>query len=638
MKTTPYFQNFNRLSSQILLRVSFFGAVIVFIATILSYYNVYSNSKEKNIQYLQQYMQVRSRHENKVFSETTKRLDFFRDAFMDLYLSDIDFTKDDFWRLYEVDKDGAIRMKKRFFDGHTDQNLGKQWGVTSFIGNNQSVASPDFQRRLLISYILVNRYGPAWWPEGGLHVSFPENAITVFSPVSPWGLEARPDLPMNELGTIKATLQSTNPDRTPVWTSLYYDETAEQWTITYELPVDYKGRHLCNPSMDVSLKEIMDRLVSEHPAGAYNFIMSSNGDLIASPRALSEEQKWKGMLSRDKIEEPDILRMYSMLHGAVTRQEKDIYVIDDTEGDSYFLSFHIPGPDWWFVMVYPKSIVFAEAHQASRIVLLLGLLLFVMYYLVIYLVINRQVRAPLQRMLKAVSLVARNRHEELVENPELLPVKSKNEIGQLARAFLDMSRHVHEVNQSLENRVESRTRELEQANAQLRNLSLLDGLTGIHNRRSFDRDIAIVFNQAKQGVEFFSLMLIDLDKFKHYNDKYGHTAGDRALQNISKQIARTIRNEDRVYRYGGEELAVIFNSADKDTAQRLGQRIQDAIRKLAMPHIHSAHEVVTISAGITSFSNEYDSYIEMINAVDALLYEAKSRGGNTLVTDTPDTE
>ena len=243
---------------------------------------------------------------------------------MKLYLSDIAFTDEDFWELYFVDEQGATRMKKEYFDGRMDDRLGWQWGISSFIGNNQPLDSNDLKRRLMIAYTLVNRYGPAWEAVGKLHVSYPENAIMLFYPDEPWGLLAKADLPMNELGTIRATMQSDNPEREPVWTGLYYDETANTWSITYELPVDYKGRHLFNPSFDVELETVMNRLTTDHPEGGYNFIIRNDGALVAYPKELNEDLKWKGQISLDDIDNPDIVRMYHTIKNAVAEPYKGL--------------------------------------------------------------------------------------------------------------------------------------------------------------------------------------------------------------------------------------------------------------------------------------------------------------------------
>ncbi len=618
-----------RLSRQILWKVLILGTIIVTVATVFCYFLVYDQSKEQTLSSLRQYLLERRDQENQTFLAAYDRLQFFREEFMRLYNSDIDFSDDDFWRVYFVDKDGAVRMKEEFFKQGYDPKLGRTWGVTSFIGKNQSVESHEFKRRLLLAYLLVNRYGPAWTSSGILHVTYPENAITIFSPDDPWGLNAKADLPMNELGTIKATLKSENPERKPVWTGLYYDETAGKWTITFEMPADLEWRHLINASMDVSLESIMRRIEADHPEGAYNFIVSKNGYLIAHPGKLKDELKQKGQISLEKLNDPDLTRMF----GELTRQtgaKDDVLVVEDKEGGNYLLAASLAGPDWWFVMVYPKALISKAARQTSNIVLFLGFSLFVLYYFAVYLVIYKEVRIPLRRLQNAVSLVAAGEYEAVIKSPASLPLERPNEIGKLAGLFLDMCKEVSGVNANLHRLVEERTHELEDANAKLRDLSLLDGLTGMRNRRSFDRDIARVFSQAQNGQGTFSLLLADVDYFKNYNDRYGHTAGDEALRTVADAIAAAIRAGDRVYRYGGEEIAVIFDNATQESALQSGARILEAVRNRAIVHEGSPHGVLTLSAGVAAYDPSFTAAIALINAADANLYQAKAGGRNQL--------
>lgn len=624
--TSPH----QRLSREILLRVLFLGIIIVTVATITCYYLVYNQNRSDFLTYLRHYMRERQQLENQTFIEAYDRLTFFRDEFMKLYLSDLDFSDDEFWERYFVDEYGATRMKEEFFHEGYSPFLGRRWGLSSFIGNNQSVESHELKRRLLLANMLVSRYGPAWKSIGVLHATFPENMITIYYPEDPWGLNAKPDLPMNELSTIEATLQSKNPERKPVWTGLYYDETANKWTITLEIPVDYQGRHLINPSMDVQLESIMRRLESETPANVYNCIFSKNGYLVAHPGELKNELKREGQLSLEKIGDPDLLRMYQLIQNNARTSHDEVSAVEDKEGKNYLIYASLAGPEWWYVSVFPNTIIEREAHQTSRIVLIFGFSLFLLYYIVVILVISSKVRSPLQRLQRAVALVAKGEYREVIQSPELLPLEQKNEIGQLAGMFLDMCEDVNDVHTNLQNIVASRTQELEQANAKLRELSLLDGLTGIHNRRSFDRDIERVFHQAASGVESFVLMLADVDNFKDYNDMYGHTAGDEALRAIAEVIAANIRKDDRVYRYGGEEIAVIFNNVGEESARRTGERIIEAVRELGVEHKGSPHRVITLSAGLVEHDGRFAAVTDMVNAADASLYEAKAAGKNRL--------
>ena len=623
-----------RLSRQIFSRMLLWGVAIVAVATVISYYQVFHQSKETTLAYLRQYMAERQQQENATFSVASQELAFFREEFLRLYQSDVDFTEQDFWAVYARDKDGAVRMKEDRFAESFHAALGRNWGMTSFIGNNQSVASADFRRRLLLSAVLVNRYGPAWRATGMLHVSFPENALTIFSPDDPWGLKARPDLPMNELGTIKATLQTENPERTPVWTGLHFDETAANWTITFELPVVKDGRHLVNPSLDVSLASIMGRLETEHPQGAENFIVSKNGYLIAHPGTLKQELQRQGQLSLEKLGNPDLSRRFALLTADVPPDSADVAVVEDKDGGALLLVAPLAGPDWWFVMAFPEALIAREAHKASRVVLLLGLSLFVLYSLGLHVIIARQVRLPLERLQKAVGLVGEGRYRQVIGTPEALPMEQRNEIGQLAGSFLDMCREVEDANDNLHHIVEGRTRELEEANAKLRQLSLLDPLTGIHNRRSFDRDLARVFAQARGGVDSFCLLLLDLDEFKRYNDAYGHVAGDEALRRIASALAAKLRTGDRVYRYSGEELAVICNNADLDSAGQASQSLLQAVRDLDIPHAGSPCGVVTVSGGLAAWSPDFPDPAAMVDAADRNLYRAKAAGRDCLHSDT----
>jgi diguanylate cyclase (GGDEF)-like protein len=183
----------------------------------------------------------------------------------------------------------------------------------------------------------------------------------------------------------------------------------------------------------------------------------------------------------------------------------------------------------------------------------------------------------------------------------------------------------------LEKKVKQRTYELESANRKLEELSLLDGLTGVHNRRSFDRDLAKVWQESKQGLGTFSLLMADVDHFKLYNDTYGHVAGDEALKSIASVLKESIRDEDRVYRYGGEEFAIIFNNHDFNSIDNTFTRIQNEINNLNIEHKESEFSVVTISAGICAFNMSTKSEEELIKQTDIHLYKAKDLGRNQLI-------
>lgn len=220
--------------------------------------------------------------------------------------------------------------------------------------------------------------------------------------------------------------------------------------------------------------------------------------------------------------------------------------------------------------------------------------------------------------------------ERLAEEEIKLPMELKNEIGLLSRSFVDMAINIKNSKENLEGIVEERTKALEKANNDLMKLSLLDGLTGIHNRRAFDKSINDIFLEAKKKLGTFSVMMIDIDFFKNYNDSYGHAEGDEIIKKVANTLKDNIRKEDRVFRYGGEEFIVIFNNLYISIAKEVGEDVIKVIQNLNIPHEKSPYCFITISAGITAYNNTFNSPEEIIKAADEKLYMAKGKGRNCL--------
>lgn len=155
-----------------------------------------------------------------------------------------------------------------------------------------------------------------------------------------------------------------------------------------------------------------------------------------------------------------------------------------------------------------------------------------------------------------------------------------------------------------------------------------DGLTGIANRRSFDQRIVADWADAVANRRSISLLMIDIDHFKPYNDTLGHQRGDDCLKRIAKIIERSIRREtDLVARYGGEEFAVVLPGAGAKSAQGVADRILQAIRTEAIDHPGVADSThVTLSVGISSRSKTCDTPEALIAEADAALYLAKRSG------------
>lgn len=173
--------------------------------------------------------------------------------------------------------------------------------------------------------------------------------------------------------------------------------------------------------------------------------------------------------------------------------------------------------------------------------------------------------------------------------------------------------------------------ELQQANLELRRIANIDSLTQIANRRCFDETLEQEWQRLKREQQPLSLILCDIDYFKHYNDRYGHLAGDTCLQQVAQAISRCInRPADMVARYGGEEFAILLPATDQEGAVTIVKDIQTALAALQVPHAAShVADHVTLSLGIACFTPINCSCQQLIAAADVALYQAKAAGRNT---------
>ena len=171
------------------------------------------------------------------------------------------------------------------------------------------------------------------------------------------------------------------------------------------------------------------------------------------------------------------------------------------------------------------------------------------------------------------------------------------------------------------------------AQTALQELANHDGLTGIANRRAFDETLKLEWRRTMREVQPLSLLMVDVDRFKHYNDSYGHLAGDECLKKVAGAMSDEMqRASDVVARYGGEEFAVILPNSALDGAIVVAERLRAAVEKLGIVFTNSELGHVTVSIGVASVtpSAAGDSW-QLISTADAALYRAKASGRNRAV-------
>jgi len=220
-------------------------------------------------------------------------------------------------------------------------------------------------------------------------------------------------------------------------------------------------------------------------------------------------------------------------------------------------------------------------------------------------------------------------------NKRLAIAKDPTQIKQIVEALVESTREMHETNKALESRLNSSKHEisnLQESLEAIRTESLTDPLTSLGNRKFFDRALEAAVEHAHASGEPLSLLMIDIDHFKSFNDNYGHLTGDQVLRLVAMALKASIKGQDITARYGGEEFAIIL----PNTALRQALAVADNIRRAVMSKQlkkKSTGEIlgrVTISAGVSILQPNDDIHM-LIDRADACLYAAKRNGRNRVI-------
>ncbi len=200
----------------------------------------------------------------------------------------------------------------------------------------------------------------------------------------------------------------------------------------------------------------------------------------------------------------------------------------------------------------------------------------------------------------------------------------RNESEESNRLLLESQ---YQATTNLENLVSERTKSLGEANRELERMSMQDSLTQVHNRRSFDKLMDGKWREHLRSRQPLSLIMLDIDFFKQYNDTYGHPAGDDCLVKIANALQTVLRRpSDILARYGGEEFVAVI-AANEEIALNIANKLKMAVDNLELEHSASTKGVISISQGlITRTPTAGDSVDEMIKLADLALYESKSHG------------
>ncbi|MEE2730607.1 MAG: diguanylate cyclase [Pseudomonadota bacterium] len=625
------------LATLTLLQMGIRVSLVVLAVTILSYWHIVRTLESQTVDKLSKYIVERAQRESAVFELAESSQQVLKDIFLRAWEHARESAHEDYPKYFVTGDDGAVRTRKQWFtDGFNEQGL-PTGSISGFVSPSAPVAEAPFRARLVLSYLLLERYGASYRNQfANLYVHMPENVNLVYWPGFPWGLEAQADLDMTVEEWMYIAFQQHNPQRETRWTGLYYDPTAKDWMVSCETPVDWQGQHLVTIGHDILLMKLFNRVFSDHLAGAYNFIVRADGRIIAHPNKQPELYAAKGELNVQDLQDPVLADLYQRLQEQVRQPQQSDPIFYHPASDAFIAHAPIQGPDWWFVTVYPKSLLSDSAKSTAQFILLLSVISLLVELVMLYLVMRRQVIEPLSHFVTA----SRRLGEGAFTAKDRLPIQRQDEIGLMARTFRAMGERIANYHQDLEQAVEDRTRQLktitnqlQKANAELELMTYTDALTQVANKRRFDDSLQQEWNRAARNQTPLGLMILDIDYFKRYNDTYGHVQGDECLRQVASAVKQWAnRSGELVARIGGEEFSVLQPNVSIEALKASARHVLEAIRALAIEHSDSeVSDRVTVSVGIAiCIPGPGQSAIELVTAADDALYRAKSLGRDRL--------
>ncbi|MUG97187.1 HAMP domain-containing protein [Scytonema sp. UIC 10036] len=424
----------------------------------ISYFHLMSTLESQTREQLQKYVLERGKREESLFTLAEDNHKILKQALLKRLeqLGNQD-PREGFNQLFYLWSDGTWR---NFLENQPVKQFDSEQYPSVFIGK-QVPNTADIRRRMLVFYELTKSYGPAWKNRFvDTYIMGPENFVANYWPTVPWGIEAQADLFMPKEEYFYVSDKKHNPARETVWTGLYFDTVPKLWMVSVETPVDDRlGNHIATIGHDIILNELMERTVNDHLHGTYNLIFRSDGRLIVHPDYMPQIQKKLGQFNILESGDANLLRVYH----AVKTSRSQTLVIDNSKDNEYLAVTRLNGPDWYFVTVYPKSLLSEIAANNARFVLNVGLIALLLEILLLFSVLYKQVTIPLNKLLIATDRVSDGNFD--ID----LNTKLPNELGHLATSFTSMANQLHESfllleknNEELEVRVQHRTAELSQ--------------------------------------------------------------------------------------------------------------------------------------------------------------------------------
>jgi PAS domain S-box-containing protein len=374
----------SRLAFRILVQIGLVLAVVIAGVTWLSYQRTVGSMREEVLDNLRVNIQTRAAFDSVAFVQAQDNTAALRDEYLRrLRLAAKEDLRAEFDAWFVRYPDGLVRVRPERDDFRHFPSIYIRAPVA---------LTPELRRQVVVAFRLLREWGPVMTQRFySAYIDLPGLSLIMYSPSVNWGKEADPTTNNMDYPPVQNSSPAKNPQRKNLWTEVYFDDKAHIWMLSTLTPMD-QGAWIGTASQDIAVDDLIRRTTNEFTPGTYNLIMDRNGLLVAHPAMMDSIQKSAGNLDIAKLGDPFLQGVFQKAQGVTGAAEVHL----SPDGKHYLGIARIQGPDWYFVTVYPKSLVEGKSLESARIILLGGVAGLVLELVLLAWIIRRQVAAPLQ--------------------------------------------------------------------------------------------------------------------------------------------------------------------------------------------------------------------------------------------------
>jgi len=375
----------------------------------------------------------------------------------------------------------------------------------------------------------------------------------------------------------------------------------------------------------------------------FAFLMHSNGDILHISKASSSLLQLNQKTDSFNLRNSENALLNTLPTTIENAKKFNIYTFSDSNGTAYFITFHkltnlhfnkdTHNPLYLSLFI-PLSEYLGISDEIRKPIInnfgshLNNMIILSIIIVLIVLVLATFFAFKETKQIRLINDGIINIKKRKFENS--IQVVTSDDLGDLARTFNDMSVEIQKTYKeledhalTLEDKIKSRTEELENKNILLEKLSVTDALTGLYNRSKLDEVLKYEFNRSKRYDSVFGVMIIDIDFFKKVNDTHGHQVGDTVLCEFANLLQKYTRETDTLGRWGGEEFLIIVENIDQDGIVTLAEKIRAMIDTYGFSVVK--HKTASFGVSVYQTNDEINT---IIARADEALYKAKNSGRN----------